>query len=163
MAKKVNITFNGKQVEVEDGQMVLTALEKVGYEIPHYCFHEFLSVAGSCRLCAVEVGYPDKEGNIKMVPPLVMSCQTPVKEGMVVLSETEKVIEHRKAVLELLLINHPLDCPVCDQAGECNLQDYSFRYGRPVSRFESDQKYSPAKKQISENILLYSTRCILCT
>ena len=163
MAKKVTITFNGKQIEVEEGQMVLTAVEKLGYEIPHYCFHEALSVAGSCRLCAVEVGYPDKDGNIKMVPPLVMSCQTPVREGMAVLSETEKVRAHRKAVLELLLINHPLDCPVCDQAGECYLQDYSFRHGRSFSRFNSDYKFSPPKKQIGANILLYSSRCILCT
>ena len=163
MAEKVTITFNGKKLKVDPGEMVLTAVEKHGYEIPHYCFHEALSVAGSCRLCAVEVGYPDKEGNVKMMSPLVMSCQTPVREGMVVVSDSEKVTQHRKAVMEFLLINHPLDCPVCDQAGECYLQDYSFRYGRPVSRFDNDDKFVPPKKQVGENIMLYATRCILCT
>ena len=163
MAEKVIITFNGKKLKVDPGEMVLTAVEKHGYEIPHYCFHEALSVAGSCRLCAIEVGYPDKDGNVKMMPPLVMSCQTPVRDGMVVLSESDKVKQHRKAVMEFLLINHPLDCPVCDQAGECYLQDYSFRYGRAVSRFENDAKFVPPKKIIGDNVVLYSTRCILCT
>ncbi|MCP4709901.1 MAG: molybdopterin-dependent oxidoreductase [Planctomycetes bacterium] len=163
MAEKVTITFNGKKLKVDPGEMVLTAVEKLGYEIPHYCFHEALSVAGSCRLCAIEVGYPDKDGNLKMAPPLVMSCQTPVKDGMVVLSESEKVVQHRKAAMEFLLINHPLDCPVCDQAGECNLQDYSFRYGHSVGRFENDEKFVPPKKLIGDNVVLYSTRCILCT
>ena len=163
MADKVKFTFNNKQLEAEAGQSVLEAVKQAGFEIPHYCYCPQLSIAGSCRLCAVEVGYRDKNGHVQMMAPLVMSCQTPVREGMLVLSETEKVRRHRREVMELLLINHPLDCPVCDQAGECFLQDYSFRYGPSVSRFQADLKNKQPKKQIGKNLLLYSDRCILCS
>jgi NADH-quinone oxidoreductase subunit G len=163
MAKKLIFKFNDLNLEANEGQTVLQAVLDAGYEIPHYCYHPALSVAGSCRLCAVEVGYPDKEGNIQMTKPLVMSCQTPVQEGMVVLSQTDRVKEHRRSVMELLLINHPLDCPVCDKAGECYLQDYSFRYGQAGGRFELDDKIKQPLKEVGENILLYSDRCILCT
>ncbi len=163
MAKKLTFKFNDLTLEADEGQSVLQAVLDAGHEIPHYCYHPALSVAGSCRLCAVEVGYPDKEGNIQMTKPLVMSCQTPVRDGMVVLSQTDRVKEHRRSVMELLLINHPLDCPVCDQAGECYLQDYSFRYGQAGGRFEMDDKIKQSLKEVGENILLYSDRCILCT
>ncbi|MBN1844329.1 MAG: (2Fe-2S)-binding protein [Sedimentisphaerales bacterium] len=161
--KKVTFTFNGHPIEAEEGLSVLQAVLDAGYTIPHYCYHEGLSVAGSCRLCAVEVGHPDKDGNLKMIQPLVMSCQTPVRQDMTVRSDTERVRDHQKSVLELLLINHPLDCPVCDQAGECLLQDYSFRYGRSISRFETDDKIKQPKKDVGKYLLLYSDRCILCT
>ena len=163
MTKKLTFKFNDLTLQADEGQSVLQAVLDAGHEIPHYCYHPALSIAGSCRLCAVEVGYPDKEGKIQMTKPLVMSCQTPVQEGMVVLSETDRVREHRLSVMELLLINHPLDCPVCDQAGECYLQDYSFRYGQSSGRFEMDDKIKQPLKEVGENILLYSDRCILCT
>jgi NADH-quinone oxidoreductase subunit G len=104
--------------------------------LPHYCYHPGLSIVASCRICLIEV-----EG----LPKLVPSCQTPVRDGMVVYSNSPKAIANQKAVMEYLLINHPLDCPVCDQAGECYLQDYSYEYGRSESRFEEDKAKKPKK------------------
>jgi NADH-quinone oxidoreductase subunit G len=133
--------------------MVLQACLDAGLQIPHYCYHPGLSIVASCRICLVEV-----EG----LPKLVPSCQTPVRDGMVVYSNSPKSIANQKAVMEFLLINHPLDCPVCDQAGECYLQDYSYDYGRSESRFEEDKAKKP-KKDIGLNVLLYNDRCIMCT
>lgn len=133
--------------------MILQATNDAGYPIPQYCYHPGLSIVASCRICLVEV-----EG----IPKLVPACQTPVRDGMVVHSKSTKAIANQKAVMEYLLINHPLDCPVCDQAGECYLQDYSYQYGRSQSRFEEDKEKKP-KKDIGENILLYNDRCIMCT
>jgi NADH-quinone oxidoreductase subunit G len=121
--------------------------------LPYYCCHPGLSIPASCRICLVEV-----EG----LPKLVPSCQTPIRDGMVVHSDSTKAIANQKQVMEYLLINHPLDCPVCDQAGECLLQDYSYQYGRSQSRFEEDKVKNP-KKDVGENIYLYADRCIMCT
>src|SRR5580765_27419 len=147
------ITVDGKTIDAKDRQMILQACNDAGYPIPHYCYHPGLSVPASCRICLVEV-----EG----IPKLVPSCQTPVRDGMVVHSNSSKAIANQKQVMEYLLINHPLDCPVCDQAGECLLQDYSYGYGRSQSRFEEDKAKKP-KKDVGENVLLYSDRCIMCT
>src|SRR5438552_3955448 len=147
------ITVDGKPVECKDRQMVLQACLDAGVALPHYCYHPGLSIPASCRICLVEV-----EG----IPKLVPSCQTPVRDGMVVHSKSPKSVANQKQVLEYLLINHPLDCPVCDQAGECYLQDYSYEYGRSQSRFEEDKAKKP-KKDVGEKILLYSDRCIMCT
>ncbi len=147
------ITIDGKTIECKDRQMILQACLDAGITLPHYCYHPGLSIPASCRICLVEV-----EG----IPKLVPSCQTPVKDGMVVHSQSTKAIANQKAVMEFLLINHPLDCPVCDQAGECYLQDYSYQYGRAQSRFEEDKAKKP-KKDVGEHILLYSDRCIMCT
>jgi NADH-quinone oxidoreductase subunit G len=121
--------------------------------LPHYCYHPGLSIPASCRICLVEV-----EG----LPKLVPSCQTPIRDGMVVHANSSKAIANQKQVMEYLLINHPLDCPVCDQAGECLLQDYSYQYGRSQSRFEEDKSKNP-KKDVGDNIYLYADRCIMCT
>ena len=147
------ITVDGKQIEAKDRQMILQACLDAGYPLPHYCYHPGLSIPASCRICLVEV-----EG----LPKLVPSCQTPVRDGMVVRSNSPKSIANQKQVMEYLLINHPLDCPVCDQAGECLLQDYSYQYGRSQSRFEED-KYKKPKKDVGLNVLLYNDRCIMCT
>ncbi len=147
------ITVDGQTIECKDRQMVLQACLDSGLQIPHYCYHPGLSIVASCRICLVEV-----EG----LPKLVPSCQTPVRDGMVVYSTSPKAIANQKAVMEYLLINHPLDCPVCDQAGECYLQDYSYEYGRSESRFEEDKAKKP-KKDIGLNVLLYNDRCIMCT
>jgi NADH-quinone oxidoreductase subunit G len=147
------ITVDGKLVECKDRQMVLQACLDAGMDLPRYCYHEGLSIPASCRICLVEV-----EG----IPKLVPSCQTPVRDGMVVHSKSPKSVANQKAVMEYLLINHPLDCPVCDQAGECSLQDYSYQYGRSESRFEEDKAKKP-KKDVGENIYLYADRCIMCT
>lgn len=147
------ITVDGKTIECKDRQMVLQACLDAGIVIPHYCYHPGLSIVASCRICLVEV-----EG----LPKLVPACQTPVKEGMVVHTQSTKAIANQKAVMEFLLINHPLDCPVCDQAGECYLQDYSYDYGRSESRFEEDKHKKP-KKDLGEHVLLYNDRCIMCS
>jgi NADH-quinone oxidoreductase subunit G len=147
------ITVDGVSIEAKDRQMILQACNDAGYSLPQYCYHPGLSIPASCRICLVEV-----EG----IPKLVPSCQTPVRDGMVVHSKSTKAIASQKSVMEYLLINHPLDCPVCDQAGECYLQDYSYAYGRAESRFEEDKIKQP-KKDVGENILLYSDRCIMCT
>ena len=133
--------------------MVLQACQDAGISLPHYCYHPGLSIPASCRICLVEV-----EGLPKMVP----SCQTPVRDGMVVHTTSPKAIANQKQVMEYLLINHPLDCPVCDQAGECLLQDYSYEYGRSQSRFEEDKHKKP-KKDVGLHVLLYNDRCIMCS
>src|SRR5215203_4410878 len=147
------ITVDGKTIEAKDRQMILQACNDAGIAVPQYCYHPGLSIPASCRICLVEV-----EG----LPKLVPSCQTPVRDGMVVHSTSSKAIANQKQVMEYLLINHPLDCPVCDQAGECYLQDYSYEYGRSQSRFEEDKVKNP-KKDVGENVMLYSDRCIMCT
>ena len=147
------ITVDGKRIECKDRQMILQACLDAGNPLPHYCYHPGLSIPASCRICLVEV-----EG----LPKLVPSCQTPVRDGMVVHSTSPKAIANQKQVMEYLLINHPLDCPVCDQAGECLLQDYSYQYGRSQSRFEEDKHKKP-KKDVGLNVLLYNDRCIMCT
>ncbi|CAN5373501.1 hypothetical protein BH10PLA1_BH10PLA1_04410 [soil metagenome] len=147
------ITVDGKLIECKDRQMILQAMQDAGDEsIPSYCYHPGLSIPASCRICLVEV-----EG----VPKLVPSCQTPIRDGMVVHSKSTKAIANQKQVMEYLLVNHPLDCPVCDPAGECGLQDYSYEFGRSQSRFEEDKAKKP-KKDVGEKILLYSDRCITC-
>jgi NADH-quinone oxidoreductase subunit G len=147
------ITVDGKQIDAKPGQMILQACNEQGVEIPQYCYHPGLSIVASCRICLVEV-----EG----IPKLVPACQTPVRDGMVVYAKSSKAIANQKQVMEYLLINHPLDCPVCDQAGECLLQDYSYDYGRSQSRFEEDKQKNP-KKDVGDHIYLYSDRCIMCT
>jgi NADH-quinone oxidoreductase subunit G len=147
------ITVDGRSIECKDRQNILQACLDAGITLPHYCYHPGLSVPASCRICLVEV-----EG----IPKLVPSCQTPVRDGMVVHSTSAKAVANQKQVMEYLLINHPLDCPVCDQAGECLLQDYSYQYGRSQSRFEEDKAKKP-KKDVGEHVLLYNDRCIMCT
>ena len=147
------ITVDGAVLDAKPGQMILQACADAGVEIPQYCYHPGLSIVASCRICLVEV-----EG----VPKLVPACQTPVREGMVVFAKSSKSIANQKQVMEYLLINHPLDCPVCDQAGECLLQDYSYEYGRSQSRFEEDKQKNP-KKDVGEHVMLYADRCIMCT
>src|SRR5688572_529193 len=147
------ITVDGQAIDAKQGQMVLQACNDAGVAIPQYCYHPGLSIVASCRICLVEV-----EG----LPKLVPACQTPVRDGMVVHATSPKSIANQKQVMEYLLINHPLDCPVCDQAGECLLQDYSYDYGRSISRFEEDKIKNP-KKDVGDNVMLYADRCIMCT
>jgi len=147
------ITVDGKIIDCKDGQMILQACLDSGMHLPHYCYHPGLSIPASCRICLVEV-----EGINKLVP----SCQTALRDGMVVHSLSTKAVANQKQVMEYFLINHPLDCPVCDQAGECSLQDYSYQYGRSQSRFEEDKAKKP-KKDVGDHIYLYSDRCIMCS
>ena len=159
------VTVNGKEVEIGASERLncIQAASKVGVEIPAYCWHPALSVVASCRMCLVEVGDKKPDGTVAMQPKLVPGCQTPAKDGTVIISDSQKVKDARKATLEYLLLNHPLDCPTCDQAGECFLQDYSFNYGRGYSRLNEPKNIKPDKTYIGDQITLFTDRCIMCT
>jgi len=148
------LTIDGKEISVEEGVTLIQAAERAGVPIPRYCYHPGLSVAGNCRICMVDV-----ERNRKPV----ISCQTPCQEGMVVHTNNEKIKKLREAVLEFLLINHPLDCPVCDQSGECDLQDYYMKYGLYDSRFDEQKVRKKKAISLGETVMLDQERCILCS
>lgn len=156
--------IDGKKVAWEGKKMILQVAQDSGVEIPSYCYHPGLSIVASCRICLGEIESPDPKDPTRLVkvPKLVPTCQTPAVDGMKVFMKSPKSRANQQAVMEFLLINHPLDCPVCDQAGECYLQDYSYKYGRAESRFLEDKAKKP-KKEVGEHILLYSDRCIMCT
>ncbi len=158
------ITINGKPLDFKPGQMILDVANAHGVAIPQYCYHPGLSIVASCRICLAEVWAPNPRNNNKLesMGKLLPTCQTACAEGMVVYTDSPRAIQNQKAVMEYLLINHPLDCPVCDQAGECFLQDYSYEYGRGVSRFE-ETKIKQPKKDLGPHVYLYSDRCIMCT
>ncbi len=160
------ITIDGRPCDYDADKrptILQVALDN-GIEIPHYCYHDGLSIAASCRICLAEVAQPNprNDNQLELIPKLLPTCQTPAVEGSEVYTQSPKAIGNQKAVMELLLINHPLDCPVCDQAGECLLQDYSYKYGNGQSRFEENKIKQP-KKDLGPNVLLYSDRCIMCS
>ena len=159
------VIVNNKPVEIGASEKLncIQAAQRAGDEIPSYCWHHDLSVVASCRMCLVEVGEKKPDGTIVMQPKLSPGCQTPVKDGTVIISNSEKVLAAQKATLEYLLLNHPLDCPVCDQAGECGLQDYSYKYGRGYSRLQEAKNIKPDKDYIGDQITLFTDRCIMCT
>lgn len=160
----MQITIDGKPLEFEGKKTILQVALENDIEIPHYCYHPGMSIVASCRICLAEVAQPNprNDNKVELVPKLVPTCQTPAVDGMEVFHQSPKSIQNQKAVMEYLLINHPLDCPVCDQAGECSLQDYSYKYGRGESRFE-ETKIKQPKKDLGPNVLLYSDRCIMCS
>ncbi len=148
------ITVDGKEVTVPAGTTVIQAAESIGVFIPRYCYHPGLSIAGNCRICLVE---------IEKAPKLQIACNTPVTEGMVVRTNSPKVNQGRQAVLEFLLANHPLDCPVCDQSGECDLQNFYMQYGLYDPRFK-EQKVKKAKAvPLGPTVMLDAERCVLCS
>ncbi|MCE2992372.1 MAG: NADH-quinone oxidoreductase subunit NuoG [Candidatus Jidaibacter sp.] len=149
----ISVTVNGKVVEVPNHYTVLQACEEAGAEIPKFCYHERLEIAGNCRMCLVKV---DK------IPKPVASCAQPIADGMVIHTNTEEVKKMREGVMEFLLINHPLDCPICDQAGECDLQDQAMKYGKGNNRF-TENKRSVEDKNMGPLIKTFMTRCIHCT
>ncbi len=157
--------INNTPLELDPSEQIncIQAAHRIGFEIPSYCWHPALSVVASCRMCLVEVGEKKPDGTIVMRPKLEPGCQTPVKDGMVVVADSPKVKEAQQATLEYLLLNHPLDCPTCDQAGECFLQDYSFKYGRGFSRLQEPKNLKPDKDHIGDQITLFTDRCIMCT
>jgi NADH-quinone oxidoreductase subunit G len=159
------VIVNNKPVEIGASEKLncIQAAERAGDQIPSYCWHHDLSVVASCRMCLVEVGEKKPDGTVVMQPKLSPGCQTPVKDGTVIVSNSEKVLAAQKATLEYLLLNHPLDCPVCDQAGECGLQDYSYNYGRGYSRLQEPKNIKPDKDYIGDQITLFTDRCIMCT
>lgn len=149
----VNIEVDGKPVEGRKGQMIIEVTDAVGAYVPRFCYHEKLSVAANCRMCLVEV---------EKAPKPIPACATPIGEGMKIFTKSAKAIAAQKATMEFLLINHPLDCPICDQGGECELQDLAMGYGRDVSRY-SDQKRVVKDKDIGPLVSTDMTRCIHCT
>jgi len=149
----VTIEINGVPLKVATGSMVIEAADEAGITIPRFCYHKKLSVAANCRMCLVEVE--------KVAKPLP-ACATPVTDGMKIFTRSERALEAQKSVMEFLLINHPLDCPICDQGGECDLQDIAMGYGKDVSRF-SENKRVVADKNIGPLIATEMTRCIHCT
>ena len=159
-----SISINGQSFDFEPGETILQISLRNEVEIPHYCYHPGLSIAANCRICLAEVWAPNARNDNKLEPwpKLVPTCQQTATDGMVVHTDSPKSVANQKQVMELLLINHPVDCPVCDQAGECHLQDYSYQYGRGESRFREDKNKQP-KKSVGPNVLLYSDRCIMCT
>ena len=147
------LTVDGTEVEVPNGSSVLQACEAAGVEIPRFCYHERLSVAGNCRMCLVE---------IEKAPKPVASCAYPVADGMVVKTDTKMVRNARRGVMEFLLINHPLDCPICDQGGQCDLQDQAYSYGMDHSRY-AENKRAVKDKYLGPLVKTFMTRCIHCT
>ncbi|MBI3450770.1 MAG: (2Fe-2S)-binding protein [Acidobacteria bacterium] len=154
MAETIRLTIDGKAVEVDKGTSVIEAARKAGVMPPHYCYHPGLTVAGNCRMCLVE---------IEKMPKLVTSCTTQAADGMVVLTRSDKVKKGVAGVEEFLLANHPLDCPICDQAGECRLQEYSFKYGNAGSRFREHRMNFKKDVEVGPHVVLDSERCIMCT
>jgi NADH-quinone oxidoreductase subunit G len=158
------ITIDGREYEFRKGQTILQVALENGHAIPYYCYHPGLSIVASCRICLAEVWVPNPRNNnaLEPIPKLMPTCQTPAAEGNVVYTASPKAIANQRAVMEYLLINHPVDCAVCDQAGECYLQDYSYQFGRSVSRFR-EQKIKQPKKDLGRHVLLYADRCIMCS
>jgi NADH-quinone oxidoreductase subunit G len=152
-AKLVHLTVDGSAIEASEGEPLLQAMLNAGLDIPHYCYHPKLTIDGSCRLCQVRI-----EG----VPKLQISCNTPVRDAMVVHTADREVELARRGVEELLLLNHPLDCPICDKAGECWLQNYAMRFGSRFSRARDPRRKREKRLDIGERMLLDQERCILC-
>ncbi len=149
----VNIEVNGVALEAPKGSMIIEATDKAGIEIPRFCYHPKLSISANCRMCLVDV---------EKMPKPVPACATPVMEGMKVYTDSRRAMDAQHGVMEFLLINHPLDCPICDQGGECELQDQAMGYGRSVSRF-TERKRVVKDKDVGPLVQTEMTRCIHCT
>ena len=178
LGERVTINVDGKEYSVPKGVNVIEAMNVIGKEkeVPHYCYHPKLSVVGNCRMCLVEVGNPmrnretgeavlDEEGKPKIawIPKPVIGCSTNVNDGMHIKTNSPTVQECRNGVTEFLLINHPLDCPICDQAGECRLQEFSAEHGRGYSRFKEEKNVKPKRTRLGPRVTLDDERCILCS
>ena len=151
--KKINITVDGREISADKGQMLIEVTDKNDIYIPRFCYHKKLTVAANCRMCLVDV---------EKAPKPLPACSTPVMDGMVVRTQSKLAIDAQKSVMEFLLINHPLDCPICDQGGECELQDLAMGYGSDVSRYQ-ERKRVVVDKNIGPLIQTDLTRCIHCT
>src|SRR6202453_3565759 len=184
--EKIKVKVDGREIEVPktmadpiSGKQIPTTMIQAAalanVDIPHYCYHPKLPVPGNCRMCLVEFGTPalgpdrkpvlneDGAPKIAKSPRPTISCATPISPGMEIYTNTPGVKEMRKGVLEFLLINHPLDCPICDQAGECKLQEYSVDYGKSASRFVEEKEHKPKHVDLGPRIVLDDERCILCS
>ncbi|MFN0052459.1 MAG: 2Fe-2S iron-sulfur cluster-binding protein [Planctomycetales bacterium] len=159
------ITVDGQDIQIDDTERlnVIQAADRAGVAIPFYCWHPGLSVVASCRMCLVETGTKNKDtGEISMLPKLVPACQTPAKDGTVVVTNSDKVRANQNFVQEGLLLDHPVDCPICDQAGECWLQDYYFRYGHQERRADV-RPFTSQRRELGEHVTLFVDRCVMCS
>ena len=176
-ADLVTVTIDGKEIAVPKGTNVIEAAKLVGVEIPHYCYHPKLSIVGNCRMCLIEMGMPAVDPatktpvmdpatgkqKINWIPRPQIGCGTNASPGLHIRTNTPLVKDCREGVTEMLLINHPLDCPICDQAGECKLQEHSTAYGRGYSRFVEQKNVKPKRTQLGPRVTLDDERCILCS
>jgi NADH-quinone oxidoreductase subunit G len=171
----LNVQIDGVWMQFPKGTRVIEACEKAGKFVPHYCYHPKLSSPGNCRMCLIEMGMPkmgpdrkpvigpDGKAEIGWIPRPQISCAQDIAEGMGVRTDSPMVKECRQGVMEFLLINHPLDCPICDQAGECNLQEYSVEYGNGKSRFLEHKVKKPKNVEVGPRVTLDAERCVLCS
>jgi NADH-quinone oxidoreductase subunit G len=174
-APLLNVQVDGVWMQFPKGLNAVEVARRVGKFVPHYCYHPKLSISGNCRMCLLETGAPkmdaarkvvmgaDNHPEINWMPRPQIGCATVISEGMAIRTESPMVDECRKGVMEFLLINHPLDCPICDQAGECKLQEYSVQYGNADSRFTDEKVKKPKRVDIGERIVLDDERCIMCS
>ena len=146
--------LDGKELDFTQGQTIIEAAKIAGIEIPHFCWHPSLSVSGNCRICLVEV---------EKAPKGMIACATQITDGMVVHTDSPKAIQMRNAVMEFLLINHPLDCPICDEAGECKLQDYAYKYSIGKSRFDETKNHKDKRIELGPHVMFDQERCISCS
>ncbi|HMG05330.1 MAG TPA: 2Fe-2S iron-sulfur cluster-binding protein, partial [Chthoniobacterales bacterium] len=171
----VNVQINGVWHEFPKGTRLIEACEQAGSYVPRYCYHKKLSSPGNCRMCLIEMGLPkmgpdrkpelgdDGKPLINWMPRPQISCAQDVTDGMGVRTDSPLAVECRKGVMEFLLINHPLDCPICDQAGECRLQEFSVEYGNAESRFLENKVKKPKNIELGPRVTLDDERCILCS
>ena len=160
-----NVIINGEEIAIDSDECLngIQATKRAGVDIPHYCWHEGLSVVASCRMCLVETGRRDPEsGDVTMQPRLVPACQTPATDNTVFVTDSDKVKEARAMVEEDLLIRHPIDCPICDKAGECHLQDYHFEHGQGERRADI-QPFTSRRRPMGDTVTLFVDRCVMCT
>jgi NADH-quinone oxidoreductase subunit G len=148
------LLIDEQEIEFQHGQTIIEAARDSGIEIPHFCWHPKLSVSGNCRVCLVEV---------EKMPKLMIACSTMAAEGMVVHTQSEKTLAARNAVMEFILINHPLDCPICDEAGECKLQDYAYQHGEGESRFTEEKNHKQKHVELGPHVMFDGERCISCS
>ena len=158
----VNITINDIEIAVPKGELIVESVKRLGLEIPIFCYHPRMKPVGMCRMCIIEVGFKQPDGTIRKMPKPQAACTLPASEGMAVYTDSEMVHRDRKGVLEFLLINHPLDCPVCDRGGECPLQNNTLFYGPSTSRFVELKRHAPKAFPLSQYVTLDLERCIQC-
>jgi NADH-quinone oxidoreductase subunit G len=169
------LIIDDRRIEAKQGQTIIQAALESGIDVPHFCWHPSLSVAGNCRMCLVDVGMPkmnpdrtpalDESGNpvIMFMPKLQIACGTQVSDGMVVRLNNQKIKDVQNSITEFLLINHPLDCPICDEAGQCKLQEYGYKHSRGESRFDEMKNHKDKRRPLGPNVMFDAERCISCS
>lgn len=158
----ITITINDIDIEVPKGELIVESVKRLGLEIPIFCYHPRMKPVGMCRMCLVEVGFKQQDGSVRKMPKPQAGCTLPASAGMVVYTDSEMVHRDRKGVLEFLLINHPLDCPICDRGGECPLQNNTLAYGPSTTRFTEMKRHLPKAYPLSQYVTLDLERCIQC-